>query len=252
MADKRFRWNGNALIPVDGAPIIPLYVADSWLLTEGNVVALDRHFERFASSAAAQGLVRSVAPFTAAVRAALPHTGSHFPRIDLTERGELELWLRPAPPRSDTIVLATAATDVRSEPTIKGPDIPALEGLRQSAKGLGADDAVILDPSGRIIDGATTCLLWWRNGDIFLPPASAVRVDSITVKVVQELAVARGVAVTEEWASPADLLGTTVWAVNSLHGIRDVSRWVGHEGLLSNPPLLAQWRAAYDARATEI
>lgn len=247
VANIRFRWNGSELIPVDGAPILPLYVADSWLLTRGSVVALERHFERFARSAAAQGLVRPVSPFTDAVTAALPRDGSYFPRIDLTERGELELWIRPAPRRYDTIVLETAPIDVRSSPTIKGPDIVALEGLRASAKTRGADDAVILNASGRIVDGATTCLLWWRDGEIFVPPKEARRLDSITVKVICEIAEARSIAVKEAWATPAQLTGSTVWALNSLHGIRQVTSWINGPELVSNLPLLQSWRASYTA-----
>ena len=129
MIDLRFRWNGSELIPADGASIVPLYVADSWLVSEGNVVALEEHWDRFARSCAVQGLVRPVDAFIAAVTVALPRTGRIFPRIDLTERGELELWIRPAPTLATTIVLATASTDVRSEPTIKGPDLAALNGL---------------------------------------------------------------------------------------------------------------------------
>lgn len=252
MVDKRFRWNGRELSPVDGAPILPLYVADSWLLKDGEVVALEKHFARFAASAAVQGLVRSAAPFTAAVTAALPREGSHFPRIDLTERGELELWIRPAPPLFDTIVLATAATDVRTEPAIKGPDIVALEDLRSQARKAGADDAVILNSAGNIVDGATTCLLWWRDGQLFMPPAAALRVDSVTVAVVQDIATSLGIPFDEEWAAPAQLAGTTVWALNSLHGIREVSQWVDQPEFSSNPSLLTQWRDAYESRRTAL
>lgn len=252
MVDKRFRWNGRELTPVDGAPILPLYVADSWLLKDGAVVALERHFARFAASATAQGLVRSVNSFTAAVTAALPHHGNFFPRIDLTERGELELWIRSAPPLFDTIILTTAAMDVRSEPTIKGPDIAALEGLRSLAREEGADDAVILNAAGNIVDGATTCLLWWRDGQIFMPPVEALRVDSVTVNVARDIAQSLGVVVSEEWATPRELAGTTVWALNSLHGIREVSSWVGQPELLSNRSLLAQWRSAYEAHSVEL
>ena len=252
MVDKRFRWNGRELTPVDGAPVLFLYVADSWLLADGAVVALDQHFARFAASATAQGLVRSVHSFTAAVTAALPRQGSFFPRIDLTERGELELWIRPSPPLFETVILTTAAMDVRSEPTIKGPDLVALEGLRSQAREAGADDAVILNSAGNIVDGATTCLVWWRDGQIFMPPAEALRVDSITVQIVRGIAASLGVSVNEEWSTPADLAGTTLWALNSLHGIREVSRWVGQPELLSDPSQLARWRGAYEELRTDI
>jgi branched-subunit amino acid aminotransferase/4-amino-4-deoxychorismate lyase len=252
VADLRFRWNGSDLIPADGAPILPLYVADSWLLVDGGVVELQKHFERFAESATAQGLVRPVDAFTAAVTAKLPRTGSWFPRIDLTERGELELWVRPAPKLGETVILATAPSDVRTEPTVKGPDIPALEELRQQARTLGADDAVILNAAGQIIDGATTCLLWWRDGDVFIPPTEARRVDSITVKVARDIAAAHGVAVAEEWATPLQLGGATVWALNSLHGIRQVTSWIDGADLISDLPLLSSWRADYKSRSASL
>lgn len=252
MVDLRFRWNGSELIPADGSAILPLYVADSWLVKEGESVAVEQHFERFARSCAVQGLVRPVDAFRTAVLRALPRTEDIFPRIDLTERGELELWIRPAPPLVETIVLATAATDVRSEPAIKGPDIPALNELRASARQRGADDAVILDASGHIIDGATTCLVWWRDGTIFLPPAAAIRVDSVTVNVVTQIAATLGIAVTEEWATPANLDGLTVWALNSLQGIRDVTAWIDGPLTAPNPELLSLWRNRYDALATPL
>ncbi len=247
MADLRFRWNGSDLIPVDGASILPLYVADSWLVSEGNVVALEDHFTRFAASCAFQGLVRPVEAFITAVTAALPRTGQVFPRIDLTERGELELWIRPAPILTTTIILSTAAQDVRSEPAIKGPDLVALEDLRTSAREQGADDAVILTSTGYIIDGATTCLLWWRNGELFTPPAEATRVDSITVKVIREIAATHGISVKEEWATPDELADLSVWAVNSLHGIRQVTAWIGGPSVSDERGLLASWRESYDA-----
>lgn len=247
MVDLRFRWNGSELIPADGASILPLYVADSWLLDDGKVVALDAHFARFAHSAAAQGLVRPVNAFTSAVAAALPRVGSFTPRIDLTERGELELWIRPAPQLFETIILATAEKDVRTEPDIKGPDIPALAVLRETARTQGADDAVILDISGRIVDGATTCILWWRDGEIFVPPKEARRLDSITIKVIRQMAAAKGIAVKEAWTTPAQLAGTTAWALNSLHGIRQVSSWINGPSLVSDLPLLQFWRESYEA-----
>jgi branched-subunit amino acid aminotransferase/4-amino-4-deoxychorismate lyase len=247
VADLRFRWNGSDLIPADGASILPLYVADSWLVSEGNVVALEEHFTRFAASCAFQGLVRPVEAFITAVTAALPRTGQVFPRIDLTERGELELWIRPAPALATTIILSTAAQDVRSEPAIKGPDLVALEDLRASAREQGADDSVILTSAGHIIDGATTCLLWWRNGELFTPPAEATRVDSITVKVIHQIAEAHGITVGEEWATPADLADLSVWAVNALHGIRQVSAWIDGPQLTPDHESLESWRESYQA-----
>lgn len=248
----RFRWNGSELVDVTGAPEIPLYVADSFLLNEGKVVGFDRHLARFTSSAEFQGLVRPVDDFLAAVTAALPRTGTLFPRIDLTERGELELHLRPAPELKETIVVATATHDPRVEPSIKGPDIPVLNALRQEAQVQGADDAVILDAQGRIVDGSTTCFVWFADGELHVPPAEAIRVDSTTVAAARELAAKGDIAVTETWATPADLAGVELYALNALHGIRAVTKWIDGPVLSVNEDRLAHWRQQYDLLAQEL
>lgn len=248
----RFRWNGSGLVDVTGAPEIPLYVADSFLLNEGKVVGYHRHLDRFTASAEIQGLVRPVDDFLDAITAALPREGMWFPRIDLTERGELELHIRPAPALGETIVLATAASDPRTEPSIKGPDIPVLNTLRSDAQKLGADDAVILDIQGRIIDGSTTCLIWFTNGGFHIPPAEAIRVDSTTVAATRELASLGGLTVSDTWATPADLGGVELYAVNALHGIRTVTSWINGPTLSVNLERLTQLRQEYDLLAEKL
>ena len=84
-----------------------------------------------------------------------------------------------------------------------------------------------------------------------MPPLEVSRVDSVTVTVVGEIAAARGIALQQEWATPAELAGTTVWALNSLHGIRQVTQWVGEKELKTQPDRLTEWRALYAAVATE-
>jgi branched-subunit amino acid aminotransferase/4-amino-4-deoxychorismate lyase len=248
----RFRWNGSELVDVTGAPEISLYAADSFLLNEGKVVGYQRHLDRFRASAQFQGLVRPVDDFLDAVTAALPREGMLFPRIDLTERGELELHIRPAPALGETLAVATASSDPRVEPSIKGPDIPALNTLRVEVQQLGADDAVILDSQGRIIDGSTTCLIWFTDGALHVPPAEAIRVDSTTIAVARELAAIDGVTVSETWATPADLDGVELYAVNALHGIRAVTEWIGGPKLTINTERLTHWRHQYELLAHEL
>lgn len=248
----RFRWNGSELVDVTGAPEIPLYVADSYLLDNGSVVAYQQHLDRFSASCEFQGLFRPLYDFLAAVTSALPSEGKLFPRVDLTERGELELWLRPAPPLHDTIILATASTDPRVEPSIKGPDIPALAALRTQAQTSGANDAVIVDSQGFVIDGATTCLMWFTDGALNMPPADAVRVASTTVDVLTQIAHSEGIEVRETWATPSQLSGTQLYALNALHGIRAVTSWVDGPALEMNAQMLASWRSKYEQFAERL
>lgn len=249
---SRYRWNGSELIDNTDAHPVPLYVADSFRLNHGQVVALDKHISRFVDSARQQGLVRPFDDFLDAALAALPRSGDYFPRIDLTQRGELELHIRPTPAVTDSIVLASATHDPRTEPTIKGPDIPALNQLREQALEAGASEALILDGQGRIVDGATTCVVWFDGQTLFTPPAEALRVASVTVEVVQTIARSRGYDVDTAWATPAELAGTTLWALNALHGIRQVTGWLGGPELATDNEMLAQWRTDYQLLAAPL
>jgi len=243
----RYRFNGSTLESSDSSGNMPLYVADSWLTIDGSTVALDKHCARFTASAAEQGLVHSPQPFLDQVAIALSQPGIFNPRIELTVRGELMLWMRSAPERRTSIVLSTAERDPRETPAIKGPDIPALEELRTEARNNGADEAVITSPRGEIIDGSTTCLLWWRDGVAHIPPLSFTRLSSVTMQVIAEFFAEAGIAIVEQAAQSADLVGCEVWAVNALHGIRPVTDWINGPTLAPTHPHADFWRPVYEA-----
>ncbi|RFA15634.1 hypothetical protein B7R22_05960 [Subtercola boreus] len=158
--------------------------------------------------------------------------------------------MRLAPPLAASAVLRTHdGPEPRSIPSRKGPDLDALTALRDAARADGIDDLVLLGPDGEIIDGTTTALLWWRGDTLYAPPADLVRVDSVTAKSVRVLAAALGVTVSEERATPADLAGTEVWAVNALHGIRVVTAWHGGPSVAASPGRAALWQRRLGALA---
>ncbi|MBN9607298.1 MAG: aminotransferase class IV [Actinomycetales bacterium] len=244
------------LEPRDDCDVQParLLAADSWLVDEGRVRALELHRRRFADAVVAVGLepeARDLDGFWEAAIATLPRTGAWFPRVEARlqrDAPQLLLRVREAPERAETIVLAThPGPDPRTAPRTKGPDLEAMLRLRTQAQGRGAGEAVILEPDGAIAEGSTTCLLWWRGDDLALPPEEVARVDSVTVRSVLALASARGVAVRRERAAPEDLEGCEVWALNALHGARIVTAWVDGPATAAEPGRLATWRAALDA-----
>ena len=244
LSEGRYRWNGSQLVSVE-APELALLVADSFLIRDGRIVAADAHRARFLRDCETQGMVNSPTTFLSTAYASLPSNGLWFPRIDLTERGELELWVRPSPALGRTLTLWTSPTDPRTSPQLKGPDIPALATLRERARDEGADEAVILDADGYVCDGATTCFVWWRGDTLCLPPAMSPHIDSVTVAVVRSLAEDADYEVREELVRPADLAGTDLWALNSLHGIRDVTHWISGPTLQVNDARLESWQNQY-------
>lgn len=209
--------------PADGPPL----VADSWRVREGRVRGVERHRARFLGSVAERHPDAGTA-FTAALDS-LPLTGDWFPRIELrhSASGSTLVWrIRPAPPTTTEVLVATADNDPRTHPLVKGPDLDALQELRVAVQAQGAGEAVILDAAGHVVEGAYCALLWWRGDTLVQPETAKPRIPSVTAAIILDAARANGVSVTEEAVTPAALEGCELWALSALHGLRHVTRWI--------------------------
>ena len=254
-----FRWadgtaSSPALEPRDDCDVLPATIeaADSWLVTDGTVLALDLHRTRFMTSIPrGRYLQLDPAAFWDAAIAAIPRAGDWFPRVELRTqllRPQLLFRLREAPARERSIVLAThEGRDPRTAPRVKGPDLEAMVRLRTSVQKTGAGDAVILSPDGYVADGSTTCLAWWRGDALVIPDDDIERIDSVTLRSVLALATATGIDILRESARPEDLEGCEVWALNALHGIRIVTSWIDGPPVAEEPGRLETWRRRLDA-----
>ncbi|MFF1632965.1 aminotransferase class IV [Leifsonia sp. NPDC058248] len=248
-------WRDGELVALDDCDVAETGVeaADSFLVAGGSVLAIGLHRTRFIESAIERGFDgrAELEAFWEAGLAAIPRGGDWFPRFEsvtVRDAPRLRFRLRTAPERTGPIVVATAATDPRRAPHVKGPDLEALSRLRQEAQHAGAQEAVILD-SGRVSDGSTTALLWWRGNTLYAPPLVLPRVDSVAARTVRGVAAALGVPVDEEAVAPAELEGCVLWAVNALHGIRAVTAWVDGPSLAQDPARTAAWRSRLQALA---
>jgi len=254
-AARHLRWAGpgRGFGPVAGDSAAgeraPVLVADSWLVEDGRTRALGAHIERFRAACAS---VRSVpgSHTTAFVGEALPQlppTGRWFPRLELVDGDSgpcFRLWVRPAPPRGETVRLwVPPEPDRRTRPAVKGPDLAYLARLRQAATDAGADEAVLLSADGRVREGGTTSILWWRDGTLHAPPDGPDVLPGVTRGQLLRMAEESGVQVAFESPTPHDLDGLEVWAVNALHGIRPVTAWTG-TGVTAGPAArAARWHA---------
>lgn len=232
-------------------------VIDSWLVTEGRVVSLDAHLDRFTTACSALFSVpkERTSAFLRAALPRIPAAGRWFPRVELTiADGEpgFHLWLRPAPPRGATVrVWAYDGPDRRLHPSVKGPDLDWLGDVRSAALHRGADEAIILSGDGKLIEGTTTSLLWWRDNTLCAPdPGRLDLLPSITRMNVLEIAAASRVRVAFECPRPQDLDGLETWAVNALHGIRPVREWAGSTVVAGPAPRARSWQARLDALAS--
>jgi hypothetical protein len=245
-----YRWHTSGLHHHDEGGLIDstIIAADSWLVTEGSVLAIELHRQRF--FLAANGLIDDLDGFWDASIAAIPRTGDWFPRVELQRQTDAVLpvfRLRSAPELTRSVTLASHhGPDPRTSPRTKGPDMAALLRIRTEAQANGAGEAVILSPEGFVVEGAYSSLFWWRGDVLCAPSPELDRVDSVTARSVFALAAARGVQTHSESIVPAELDGCEIWAISALHGIRIVTGWIDGPAPAELPGRLSAWRLRLD------
>lgn len=252
VAEGLWTWTpGRGLAPAaDRAAGGRLLVADSWLLREGRVRAYARHRERFSRSCGASGGPQAdrLVEFWHEVTAALPRTGEWFPRVELAAGSlELRLLVRPAPPLGTGIRLwAAGQSDPRTVPRRKGPDLETLARVRRRACGEGAQEAVLIAPSGTVLESATASVLWWEDDTLCLPPPRLPVLPGVTAGLIQERALRSGIRIAHRERTVAELDGREVWLVNALHGIRPVTGWTGQPMRVPPAARAGEWRTWLD------
>jgi branched-subunit amino acid aminotransferase/4-amino-4-deoxychorismate lyase len=229
-----FLFRSGALIPV-ALERLAVLVADSFVVENGQAVALERHFDRFSRSTLASTDLSpdQLRDFLFWTAAAIPRTGVWFPKIECVRaKGGVVLRYiqRPCPPRSSAAILARATEDPRTSPTVKGPDLEALGELRKSVSKYGADEALIVDHSDTIVEGAWSSLVVWSDNGraLDITPTRFPRVQSVTESVVIDIARSQGVKVRARATKVNDLAGREAWVLSALHGIRVVTHL--HQG----------------------
>jgi branched-subunit amino acid aminotransferase/4-amino-4-deoxychorismate lyase len=246
------RWTAAGLRDTPGAAAGPLLAADSWLVDGGAVRAEDAHWARFGEACRAHGIdAAELARFRAAATAAVPATGRWFPRVELGERG-LVLRVRPAPPPAgEARVVVGTPGDPRRCPRRKGPDLALLASLRERALAAGADELLLCDEAGALLEGALSSLLWWEGGTLWTTPDEHT-LPGITRALLLDGARLRGIGVRVRSPLPRELAGLEVWLTSALHGIRVVSAWLDPAQAAGPPERAAAWRAilSLSARAS--
>ncbi|MEU4191259.1 aminotransferase class IV [Kribbella sp. NPDC026611] len=201
-----------------------LRVADSFLVANGKVRGLDLHRERFVRSCADAGVPAE--RFWDEQVGRLPGFGRWFPRFELRDSGELAVQLRPAPTTGGRVRVAVhEGADPRTMPRVKGPDLELLGKLRESAP-YRADEILLLDADGTVLEAAYAALAWWEDDTLCFPPSDRPLLPSVTAQLLRQIARTQGVPVEEHPITPEALQNTTeAWLINALHGIRPIHAW---------------------------
>ncbi|HEY3555842.1 MAG TPA: aminotransferase class IV [Kribbella sp.] len=228
-----------------------LLVADSFLVANGKVRGLELHRERFVRSCSAAGV--SAERFWDDEVGRLPGFGRWFPRFELHGSGELAVQLRPAPPTGGRVRVAVhEGPDPRTAPRVKGPDLDLLGKLRENAPDR-ADEILLLDADGTVLEAAYSAVAWWEDDTLCFPESTRPLLPSVTANLLRRIAHAEGVEVTEHAITPDALQTTTeAWLLNALHGIRPIHAW----GTSPIDPLpnshAPHWQSHLEALATPL
>jgi aminodeoxychorismate lyase len=117
---------------------------------------------------------------------------------------------------------------------------------RAEAESAGADEAVMLNTDGFVIEAASSNLFWVENGTVGTPPLTDGVLPGVTRAVVCELCRRLGIASRETSVRPADLLQMqAAFITQSIHGIIRI-REIDGAGIM-NSPIVARLREAYAA-----
>ena len=236
-----FTSNRLTEIAAEDLPVGHLAVADSWLIEDGRARSLSEHYERFSNWVAAITNRGDITDFCASVTAAIPREGRWFPRIELlvdetSDSTHLVFRLREAPEQIDSMTLwSFNEPDPRSNPLVKGPDLSLGMQMRRAAQMHGADEAVILNTDGYILEGALSAIVWFREDVLCAPGNDLDWIPSITRKEVFAIAEQMGLQTRTEKVKPADLVDLEIWGLSSLHGIRPVDEWIDLGGPVGQP-----------------
>jgi branched-subunit amino acid aminotransferase/4-amino-4-deoxychorismate lyase len=117
---------------------------------------------------------------------------------------------------------------------------------QRAAQAAGADDAVLVDDEGRIVEGATSNMFLVRGGGLVTAPAEGAILPGVMRAKVEELAGSHGIPVIEAFARVSDLRPDDgMLLTSSVRGIAPVGSVDGH-GLRVDEPLLARLRSLID------
>ena len=118
---------------------------------------------------------------------------------------------------------------------------------QRAATAAGADDAILVDDEGRILEGATSNMFLVRGGGLVTPPAEGAILPGVLRAKVEELATANGIPVVEAFARVADLRPDDgMLLTSSVRGIVPVGSVDGRE-LLVPDALLTRMRTLVGA-----
>jgi branched-chain amino acid aminotransferase len=227
----------DALIPVtDEGLLRGDGVFEVIRLYGGLPYALEAHWTRMQASAANLRLPLDVAALRADVDAVLAEAGpvDAALRVLVTRGGRRVVLLEELKELPDTVALATITfAPTRILDGIKSLSYGSNMLASRLAQEAGADEALLVTPHGRVLEGPTVSFFYALGGeDLFTPPLGDHILDSITRRLVIAVTGATERVTTRDDlpAMTEAFLGSTLREVHPVHAIDGAPLTAGAPG----------------------
>ena len=184
----------------------------------GRLPWLSRHLARLHASAAALNLAPPPADIADLLRIAAG-SGDRVVRLELCN-GRVEISTREVP---ELVPMQLVVSEEEHRPyphktTEREPFGRALANARR----VGAHDALLVDADNYVTEGTAWSLFWWKNGTLCTPALELGILPGVGRSRVMEL-----VGAEEERVHPAELAGRSMFLVNAVRGVVEISRLQG-------------------------
>jgi branched-chain amino acid aminotransferase len=198
----------------------------------GRPFALADHLERMAGSAANLRLEADLDSLREDVDALLSQAGAvdGLLRLVLTRGGRRLAFVEPLPQLPEAVRLGYVTyAPTRVLDSIKSLSYAANMLCTRLARERGFDEALLVTPHGRVLEGPTSSFFWVRDGVVRTPPLSDHILASITRARVIEAVGAVEEPCTREDAEGADeaFLASTVREVMAVSAVEDTALEAG-------------------------
>jgi branched-chain amino acid aminotransferase len=214
----------EALIPVtDDGLLRGDGVFEVMRLYDGVAFARTSHLERLARSAENLRLALDIGELAGDIDALLARAqpGDALLRVLATRGGHRVALIEPLPQVPDALTLGCVTfAPVRVLDGIKSLSYAANMLATRLARERGFDDALLVTPHGHVLELPTASLFWVSDGELRTPPLSEHLLDSITRRIVIEIAAAREKVTTRADLESAD----EVFVASSVYEVVGVSR----------------------------
>ncbi|RMG43937.1 MAG: hypothetical protein D6718_10925 [Acidobacteria bacterium] len=259
--DGRYLRRDRARIPVDDPAVrrgVGLF--ETVRAYKGRCFRLADHVDRLRRSAAAIGLEVEIPALEPVVAGLLRRNGLREARVRIVCTGGGRVLVSAEPCRLPPRRVYREGARLEVAPWRRDPRAPLaghkslsyheLMLARRQAERAGAIDAILLSPSGHVLEGTRSNLFAVRRGALLTPPASGI-LPGVTRRVVLDLAAGEGLAIVERPLSLRRLVASDeVFVTSSMMEIVPVAK-IGQREIGRPGPVTRALSRAYRRRVRE-